>query len=155
MKEQDPESDMDALRAEHDSVRRHLEHARQIADSVGDVSVEELSQWLDHAIHTIAHQFLPHAQHEETSLYARFADSPGAPSLAGVFRRDHVEFAQLVDELKAARANVSQPLAADVARELRRILYGMYAIMKLHFAAEEEIYRDAADEKTYRLRSPG
>ena len=152
MKEADPKNDLDALRAEHDSVRRHLEHARQIADSVGDVSVDELSQWLDHAIHTIAHQFLPHARHEEKSLYAKFPDSPGEPSLAAVFRRDHLEFAQLVDELRAARANVRQPLDAGVARDLRRILYGMYAIMKLHFATEEEIYRGAADQKTHRLR---
>jgi hypothetical protein len=154
MKEQQPQTDMDALRAEHDSVSRHLEHARQIADSVGDVSVDELNQWLDHAIHTIAHQFLPHARHEEKSLYARFPDVPGAPSVAAVFRRDHAEFAQLVDELKAARAKVRQPLATEVARDLRRILYGMYAIMKLHFASEEEIYRNAAEQKTYRLRSP-
>jgi hypothetical protein len=154
MKERDSETDMDALRAEHDSVRRHLEHARQIADSVGDTSVDELNQWLDHALHTIAHQFVPHARHEETSLYARFPDASGAPSLATALRRDHVEFAQLVDELKAARANVRQPLATEVARDLRRILYGMYAIMKLHFASEEEIYRDAAEQKAHRLRSP-
>jgi iron-sulfur cluster repair protein YtfE (RIC family) len=152
MKERDRANDLDALRTEHESVKRHLEHARQIADSVGDVSVDELSQWLDHAIHTIAHQFLPHAQHEEKSLYTRFADSLGEPSLAAVFRRDHLEFAQLVDELRSARANVRQPLDAGVARDLRRILYGMYAIMKLHFATEEEIYRDAAGEKTHRLR---
>lgn len=155
MREPDPETDTDALRAEHESVRRHLEHARQIADSVGDTSVDELSQWLDHAIHTIAHQFLPHARHAETSLYARFPESPGAPPLAVVFRRDHVEFAQLVDELKAARAKVREPLAADVARDLRRILYGMYALMKLHFAAEESVYERANDQRTHRLRDSG
>ena len=154
MKEQDPKTDIDALMAEHDSMRRHLPHAVQIADAVGYVSVEELNQWLEHAIHTIAHQFLPHARHEETSLYARFPEAPGGPSLAAVFRHHHVEFAQLVDELKAARANVREPLDANLARELRRILYGMYAIMKLHFRAESEIYRQAADQKIYRLRSP-
>jgi hypothetical protein len=42
-----------------------------------------------------------------------------------------------------------------VTRDLRRILYGMYAILKLHFAAEEEIYRDVADQESYRLRNPG
>lgn len=155
MKERDPATDLAELRAEHDSVRRHLDHARQIADSVGDVSVAELDQWLDHAIHTIGHQFLPHARHEERSLFTRFPDAPGGPSLATVLRRDHVEFAQLVDELKDARANVREPLGVDVARELRRILYGMYAIMKLHFAAEEDLYADAADQTSYRLRDGG
>ena len=47
---------------------------------------------------------------------------------------------------------VREPLAANVARELRRILYGMYAIMKLHCAAEEQLYGDVAEEKTHRLR---
>jgi iron-sulfur cluster repair protein YtfE (RIC family) len=155
MTDRDFHADMDTLRAEHESVRRHLEHARQIADSVGDVSVDELDRWLDHAIHTIAHQFLPHAHHEEGWLYARLPDSPGAPSVAAFLRRDHAEFAQLVDELKAARANVREPLPAEVTRELRRILYGMYAILKLHFAAEEVIYRDVADQESYRLRDPG
>ena len=155
MSERDFKADMDTLRAEHESVRRHLEHARQIADSVGYVSVDELDRWLDHAIHTIAHQFLPHAHHEESWLYAGFPDSPGAPSVAALLRRDHLEFAQLVDDLKAARANVREPITPEVTRELRRILYGMYAILKLHFATEDDIYRDVADQESYRLRNPG
>lgn len=152
MDERKPSTHIDSLRSEHDSVRQHLEHARQIADSVGDVSLEDLNHSLDHATHTIAHQFLPHAQHEETLLYAVLPKAPGAPSLGAFFHRDHVEFAELVDELRAVRANVREPLDANVARELRRILYGMYAIMKLHFAAEEELYGVAAEQETHRLR---
>lgn len=148
-----PATDIDALRAEHDSVRRHLEHAREVADSVGEASVHELKQSLDHAIHTIAHQFLPHAQHEEDLLYARFLQAPGTPSVAAVLERDHDEFAQLVDELRLAHAEIRDPLPADLARQLRRILYGMYAIMKLHFATEDDLYLNAVEEKTYRLRN--
>lgn len=148
----DSESELDALRAEHGSVRRHLEHARMIADSVGAESTDELSHWLDHAIHTIGHQFLPHARHEERSLFARFPAAPGTPSVPAVLRRDHDEFERLVEELRAVRGRVGEPLAADVARDLRRILYGMYAILKLHFAAEDDLYVNAADQKTLRLR---
>lgn len=148
----DREDGIKALRAEHESVHRHLEHALKIADSVGEVSVDELNGWLDHATHTIAHQFLPHARHEESSLYSRLPELPGTPSVAAVLRRDHREFARLVDELRAVRAKVGEPLSRDVALELRRILYGMYAIMTLHFAAENDLYRDAVDETTYRGR---
>lgn len=150
-----PESELATLRAEHESVRRHLGHALQIADSVGEVSVVELTQWLEHALHTIAHQFLPHARHEERSLFARFPDAPGVPSFTAVLRRDHEEFAQLVEELRGARAKVNDPLSAEVARDLRRILYSMYAILKLHFAAEDALYINAADQKTLHLRDDG
>ena len=87
-------------------------------------------------------------RHAETSLYARFPESPGAPPLAAIFRRDHVEFAQLVESSRRRARRYADPLAADVARDLRRILYGMYALMKLHFAAEESVYERATDQKS-------
>jgi iron-sulfur cluster repair protein YtfE (RIC family) len=40
----------------------------------------------------------------------------------------------------------TQPLR-DEHRELRRILYGLYALVKLHFAKEEEIYLPLLDRR--------
>jgi iron-sulfur cluster repair protein YtfE (RIC family) len=40
----------------------------------------------------------------------------------------------------------TQPLR-DEYRELRRILYGLYALVKLHFAKEEEIYLPLLDRR--------
>jgi hypothetical protein len=53
---------------------------------------------------------------------------------------------RLTNELVSLRANVSgatlDPRQADA---LRRILYGLYALVKVHFAKEEEIYLPLLD----------
>lgn len=62
--------------------------------------------------------------------------------------RDHVEVGRLVEELASLRA---QPWGAALseaqARALRRVLYGLYALVKVHFAKEEEVYLPLLDSK--------
>jgi iron-sulfur cluster repair protein YtfE (RIC family) len=62
-------------------------------------------------------------------------------------RRDHVEVGRLIDELGVLRPHVSgQVLRGALAKDLRRVLYGLYAIVKVHFAKEEEVYLPLLDK---------
>jgi iron-sulfur cluster repair protein YtfE (RIC family) len=55
--------------------------------------------------------------------------------------RDHVEVGRLTEELGKLRERLaSSGLSSDTAEALRRILYGLYTLVTLHFAKEEEIY---------------
>ena len=55
--------------------------------------------------------------------------------------RDHLEVIQLTEELEALRLHVFYtPVSEADKQALRRVLYGLYAIIKLHLAKEEEIY---------------
>jgi len=55
---------------------------------------------------------------------------------------DHVEIANLVDELSGIHATLvaEHTLSTVMERDLRRVLYGIYALANLHFAKEEEVY---------------
>ena len=64
--------------------------------------------------------------------------SPGATD---TMRRDHVEVGRLTDELSALRVQIARGTISERSRrDLRCVLYGLHAVVKLHFAKEEEIY---------------
>ena len=63
-------------------------------------------------------------------------------------RRDHVEVGRLTAELGTLRAQlVGTALDPAQAKALRRILYGLYALVSVHFAKEEEIYLPILDQR--------
>jgi hypothetical protein len=45
------------------------------------------------------------------------------------------------------RLAASSAVPNELARELRRVLYGLYALVKVHFAKEEEIYLPLLDAR--------
>jgi hypothetical protein len=54
--------------------------------------------------------------------------------------RDHLEVMRLTEELEALRLHMFYSSESEADDQvLRRILYGLYAIIKLHLAKEEEI----------------
>jgi hypothetical protein len=61
---------------------------------------------------------------------------------------DHVEVAGLAEELAALTPELSEPsLSLEVEHALRRILYGLYALVKVHLIEEEEIYLPLLEER--------
>ncbi|HEX9068964.1 MAG TPA: hemerythrin domain-containing protein [Ktedonobacterales bacterium] len=96
----------------------------------------------------MAHHLLPHAQAEERALYPVVAKVIGAPEATATMRRDHVEIARLVEELGAQRERLTGPaISAGEVQTLRRILYGLYSMVKLHFTKEEEVYLPLLDAR--------
>jgi iron-sulfur cluster repair protein YtfE (RIC family) len=63
--------------------------------------------------------------------------------------RDHVEVQALTDELGAYRDRLPADAAPDeeLANGLRRVLYGLHHLVKVHFAKEEEVYLPILDER--------
>jgi hemerythrin-like domain-containing protein len=59
--------------------------------------------------------------------------------------RDHVEVARLTADLQRVRDSMRGVPDAALQRELQRILYGLYAIIRLHFDKEEEVYLPLLD----------
>jgi len=136
------------LRDEHRELLPHVESLRRAADAVGEASHDELRAALDEAHAFLTEHLIPHAQAEDRALYPVVARVLGAAEATRTMSRDHVEVGRLTDELGELRRAITAgaPTAAQ-QRELRRVLYGLYALVKVHFAKEEEVYLPLLDER--------
>lgn len=134
------------LRDEHRELMPHIEHLRLAAEAVGELERDALAHRID-AVHAfLAGQLIPHAEAEDQALYAAVGRIMGAPEATATMSRDHVEVARLTTELGTLRAKLaSGALTTALQKDLRRVLYGLYALVKVHFAKEEEIYLPLLD----------
>ena len=132
------------LRDEHEQLLPHIESLRDVADSIGEHHTGAIPG-LGDAVDFLTHHLLPHAQAEDAALYPKVEEVMGAPGATATMQRDHVEVAGLIEELKRLRDSLgAEPTPAQL-RNLRRLLYGLYAIISLHFAKEEEVYLPILD----------
>jgi iron-sulfur cluster repair protein YtfE (RIC family) len=130
---------------EHRELFPHIEALKAVADSVGEAPPDALQRDLNEAYEFLAHHLIPHAKAEERALYPVVGKLMGAPAATASMSRDHVEVGRLTDELMALRSETIARSARERERALRRVLYGLYALVKVHFAKEEEIYLPLLD----------
>ncbi|HEX5164244.1 MAG TPA: hemerythrin domain-containing protein, partial [Thermomicrobiales bacterium] len=119
------------------------------ADAVSTAPPEQLQRHIEEAYAFLAHHLIPHAHAEEEALYPVVAQLMGAPEATATMRRDHVEVGQLTEELNSLRRSLATSAAPtpELEQALRRVLYGLYAVVTLHFAKEEEVYLPLLDAR--------
>jgi iron-sulfur cluster repair protein YtfE (RIC family) len=129
------------VRDEHRELVARSELLRTGADSIGSASTEALREEVGQAYTFLVHQLIPHAQAEEQVLYPAVGRLLRAVEATETMSRDHLEVIRLTQELEALRLHLFYaPVSESDEQALRRVLYGLYAIIKLHLAKEEEIY---------------
>ena len=129
------------VRDEHSELVARIELLRRVADRVGSVSTETLREGVGQAYTFLIHQLIPHAQAEEQVWYPAVGRLLRAVEATETMSRDHLEVIRLTEELEALRLHLFYaPLSEPDEQALRRVLYGLYAIIGLHLAKEEEIY---------------
>jgi hypothetical protein len=89
----------------------------------------------------------PHEEAEDTTLYPALARVLGGNDPTATMSRAHVEIAHLIRRIGRLVDDLDPdgPDPDDLI-ELRRLLYGLYAVLELHFAQEDESYLSLADE---------
>jgi heavy metal translocating P-type ATPase len=124
------------LRAEHDAVRPVVEQIRAVADALtaaGDLDpARRLLGRLDTSL-------LPHERAEERLLVPIVARALGGFDTTAALSRTHAEIEHQVGRLRRILDELADtaPEPEDIV-ELRRLLYGLYAVLRLHNAQEEE-----------------
>jgi iron-sulfur cluster repair protein YtfE (RIC family) len=136
------------LRDEHRELRPAIAGVRLAADAVGDVPLPTLRELTGEVYAFLTQRLLPHAHAEERALYPAVERALGAPEATATMSRDHFEIERLTDELAGLQVQLAaRALRADEQKALRRVLYGLYALIKVHFAKEEDIYLPLLDAR--------
>lgn len=134
------------LRDEHKELFPHIESLKVAGLSVHGILNQGSLDLIDEAYDFLSTHLLPHAHAEEAALYPVVQKVMGSRYGTATMSRDHVEVERLTRELGLLRGQVSaSEIGAKQANELKLVLYGLYTLVKVHFAKEEEVYLPLLD----------
>jgi heavy metal translocating P-type ATPase len=125
------------LRVEHDAMVPVIEQIRSVADTLstqqGTVAPARL------LLDRLESELLPHERADEALLVPLVARALRGTDATAAMSRTHAEIAHQVGRLRRLLdgLDTDAPQPEDVV-ELRRLLYGLYAVLRLHNAQEEE-----------------
>lgn len=124
------------LQAEHQAALSLVEEIRSVADRLTTQDPDTAS--VRQLLHRLDTDLLAHERAEEAQLVPIVARALGAPATHGL-TRTHAEIEHQVARLARLVEDVPDDVAEpeDVV-ELRRLLYGLYGVLRLHNAQEEE-----------------
>ncbi len=137
-----PSTDVaDRFRQEHREFAPELQRLRSVADRLEQMSGPEAIRELETVRVFIAERLPRHEEEEEAAVYPIVASLMGGEDPMSSMSRAHIEishlgriFQQLLEDLPP------EGPSPDDLLDLRRVLYGLHAILRLHFAQEEEAY---------------
>ncbi len=136
------------LRDEHKELYPNVNRILKVAESVGEAPFAEIQRGVDEVYDFLAHHLKPHAQAEEAVLYPTVQSAIGSEEATQTMARDHVEVGRYIDELAELRQGLTRASLTQVQiKALQRVLYGVYALLKVHFAKEEEVYLPILDKR--------
>jgi soluble P-type ATPase len=134
------------FRDEHVDLLPEVDRLRLVADRLDVLPAGDAHRELQAVRSFLEDRLVPHERHEDATVYPLVAAAIGGDNPTGPMTRAHLEIAHLVrlygrllDELPPG------DLGGDDLRDLRRVLYGLHAILRLHFAQEEEQYLPLLD----------
>jgi heavy metal translocating P-type ATPase len=137
----------DRFRDEHREFVPWLARIRTVADRLESYSPVEARDELQQIRWFLTERLPQHEEEEEAAVYPVVSRLMGGEDPMGTMTRAHLEidhlsrvFVHLVDDVPS-----EGPAVEDLV-DLRRVLYGLHAILRLHFAQEEEAYSWLASE---------
>ncbi|WP_458315398.1 heavy metal translocating P-type ATPase [Mycolicibacterium brisbanense] len=144
----DTETMLRRFSAEHDELRDTLGVLRDSADLLAAAPDSTALQSLLTAHRLLVDRILPHEQAEETLLYPALARPLGGGEATATMSRTHAEIQRLADRIgaHAGLAEAAGAIQPDQIDDLLASLYGLYALLRLHFVQEEESYFTLADD---------
>jgi len=128
---------IERIEADHNEVRSVVEEVRSVADTLSEADPNLSS--LHRLLTRLEDELVPHEREEEQLLYPVVARILGGTDPMGAMSRSHAEIEHQVSRLRRLADDIGdQAVDGDDIVELRRLLYGLYAVLRLHNAQEEE-----------------
>lgn len=127
----------EAFREEHQHLLVHVGQIRVAASEVTELAVEEREAVVGRVLEFLRKTLVRHAEWEEQVLYTAVGELLGDPKATATMSRDHVAIGRMIEAL-------AETDLGDVAR-LQELLYGLHALITVHFEKEEELYLPLLD----------
>jgi iron-sulfur cluster repair protein YtfE (RIC family) len=125
------------FRHEHAELHEHVEHLAQAAREMPSLTEAERVALRDRVVAFLRDTLIPHARAEEEILYPAWAQLVGFPAAAAPMVHDH--------EAIVARAERLEATAPSDVDALQELLYGLHALILVHFDKEEDLQLPALD----------
>jgi iron-sulfur cluster repair protein YtfE (RIC family) len=131
---------------EHLSIRSDIDRLREVADSLASLDPEAAFEEVQRVHRMLIEEIQPHEEAEERELYPALGRFFGGSDPMATMSRAHVEITHQIRRLGQLIDDIGPDGIDDVdLTELRSMLYGLHAILKLHTAQEDENYLSLAD----------
>jgi iron-sulfur cluster repair protein YtfE (RIC family) len=127
------------FRQEHAHLLDHIEHIRLAAREAPRLSPDELEAVVGRVLEFLRGTLLPHAAAEEEVLYPEWARLVGYADAAAPMVHDHQAIVARVEQLATT--------PRDDVDTLQELLYGLHALILVHFRKEEDIQLPLFDEQ--------
>jgi hypothetical protein len=130
----------------HARLLPHVDRMLDLAEMIGRVDCSKIHDVYRTEYEFIVGQLVPHMEAIEGTLYEQLERVMGGRHSMAPMREEHAVMRQLIDELGQYQAHVegcSWDSLEGLA--LRRALYRLHSLMKIHLA-EEELYLGVLDQ---------
>ena len=136
---------VDTSHDHHDRIREHVDRLPGVADMVGHADGDALRAAFLPEAEFIGGRLVRHMAAVETSFYAPLERLMAGRHSMAPMRHEHEELVRLVGVVGDYAEKLREaPLDEDDGIGLRRALYRLHAIVKVHLA-EEELYLGVLD----------
>lgn len=128
--------------AEHDELRDIVVLIRASADRLAEAADDAALQAVSEAYVQVQQRILPHELAEENELYPALAAPLRSGEATATMSRMHAEIQRLTDRIgtHVQLAHSAGAIRPEQRNDLLACLYGLYALLRLHFVQEEENY---------------
>lgn len=129
------------FRQEHRVLVPELERLRLVAREIDELPAAQARKALGDLRCFLTETLAPHEAEDDRLLYPLVAGLLGGNDPTGAMSRGHEEIRHLIRRFCVlVRELPDGDLTPDDVADLRGLLYGLYAVLRLHFAQEDEVY---------------
>jgi heavy metal translocating P-type ATPase len=124
------------LKVQHDATLAVVEQIRTVADGLSTQSRDLASTRA--LMGRLEAELLPHERADEEVLVPLVARALGTTAATAGLSRTHAEIEHQIGRLRRLLGDLHADVRPEDVIELRRLLYGLYAVLRLHNAMEAE-----------------
>lgn len=128
------------LKEEHLRIMPQLDEIAHLADRLDHLSAHEAVAEMRRLDRFIQDELLPHERADDREIYPILAGLIGGEDPMATMSMSHGEIFRLAGVFHRQVSGLEEDLGRTDVFDLRRTMYGLHAVLLLHFAQEEELY---------------